>query len=133
MNKTVEVVRGQNKAVSLLHRAPPAQHEVACEAVLERPRQMFVENRIEIVIICSRVADLELAGESGVAVVGPLGVVVPLPELDGTDVGADEDGGAQEGVEGGGEDAGEDGLQEQHGRVGHGEGAGQKRGRLIPS
>ena len=62
---------------------------------------MFVENRIEIVIICSRVADLELAGESGVAVVSPLGVVVPLPELDWTDVGADEDGGAQEGVEGG--------------------------------
>ena len=57
--------------------------------------------------------------------VSPLGVVVPLPELDWTDVGADEDGGAQEGVEGGGEDAGEDGLQEQHGRVGHGEGLGK--------
>lgn len=74
---------------------------------------------------------VQLRGQPGVGVVHPLGaattkhsgstffssilcdsgqrilfflLVVSLPELDGSDVGGDEDGAAQEGVEGGGED-----------------------------
>ena len=60
---------------------------------------------------------LDLTGQPSIAVVGPLGVVIPLPELDWPDVREDEDGGAEERVEGGGEDAGDDGLQEEHGGV----------------
>ena len=44
-------------------------------------------------------------------------LIIPLPELDGSDVGGDEDGAAQEGVEGGGEDGRHNGLHKQHGRV----------------
>ena len=61
---------------------------------------------------------LDLTGQPSIAVVGPLGVVIPLPELDWSDVGADEDGGAEEGVERGREEAGDDRLQKEHGRVG---------------
>lgn len=51
-------------------------------------------------------------------------LVVPLPELDGTDVGGDEDGAAQEGVEGSREDCGDDSLDKQHGGVWRGSGQG---------
>ena len=89
------------------------------------PGEMLVEDGVEVVVVRAGVPDLELAGQAGVAVVGPLGVVVPLPELDGAHVGADEDGAAQEGVEGGGEEGGDERLQEEHGAVGHREGLGE--------
>lgn len=44
-------------------------------------------------------------------------LVVSLPELDGSDVGGDEDGAAQEGIEWRGEDGGDHRLDEQHGGV----------------
>lgn len=51
-------------------------------------------------------------------------LVVSLPELDRTDIGGDEDGAAQEGVEGSGEDCGHYSLDEQHSRVWRGLGQG---------
>lgn len=51
-------------------------------------------------------------------------LVVPLPELDGTDIRGDEDGTAQEGVEGCGEDCRHYSLDKQHGRVWRGSGQG---------
>lgn len=42
-------------------------------------------------------------------------LIVPLPELDGADVGGDEDGTAQERVERSGEDCGHYSLDKQHG------------------
>lgn len=44
-------------------------------------------------------------------------LVVSFPELDGTDVGGDEDGTAQEGVEGSREDGRDYGLDKKHGRI----------------
>ena len=125
VDQTVEIVRGQHEAVSLLHRAPSTKHEVAGETVLERPRKVLVEDRVEVVVIRPRVSDFELRGQPRVAVVCPLGVVIPLPELDWADIGTDKDGGAEERVEGRGEDAREDRLEEQHGGVGDGEGLGE--------
>ena len=89
------------------------------------PGEVLVEDGVEVVVVGAGVPHLELAGQPRVAVVRPLRVVVPLPELDRPHIGADEDGAAEEGVEGGGEDGGEDGLQEEHGGVGHGEGLGE--------
>lgn len=44
-------------------------------------------------------------------------LVVPLPELDGANVGGNEDGTAQKRVEGSGEDRRHNGLNKQHGGV----------------
>ena len=41
-------------------------------------------------------------------------LVVALPELDGADVGRDEDGATEDGVEGRGKDGRHEGLREQH-------------------
>ena len=86
---------------------------------------MLVEDRVEVVIIRPGVPDLKLRGQPRITVIRPLCVVIPFPELDRADIGADEDSGAQERVEGRGEYAREDRLKEQHGRVGHREGLGE--------
>ena len=125
VDQAVEVVGCEDEAVALLHGAPPAQHQVPGEAVLQGPGEVLVEDGVEVIVVSPRVADLELTGQPRVAVISPLGVVIPLPELHWADIGAHEDGGAEERVEWRGEDAGEDGLEEQHGRVGHGEGLGK--------
>ena len=49
---------------------------------------------------------LYLTGEPRIAVVRPLCIVVALPELDWSGVGAEEYSGAQERVQGGGESTG---------------------------
>lgn len=64
---------------------------------------MFVEDGVEVVVVGTRVA-VEVSGEPGVGVVDAFRVVITLPELDWTDVGGDKNGGAQDGVERGGED-----------------------------
>ena len=64
---------------------------------------MLVEDRVEIVVVGARVA-VEVSRQSGVGVINAFRVVITLPELDWTDVGGDEDGGAQDGIERGGED-----------------------------
>lgn len=51
-------------------------------------------------------------------------LVISFPELDRADVGGDEDGTAQEGVEGSGEDCRHYSLDKQHGRVCRGLGQG---------
>ena len=59
VHETVEVVRGEDEAVALLDGAPAAQHEVACQAVLEGPCEMLVEDGVEIVVVSSRVSHLQ--------------------------------------------------------------------------
>ena len=122
VDQAVEVVGGEDKAVSLLDSAPSAKHQVSSKAVLQRPCQVFVEDRVEVVIVCTRISNLELAGKSGVAVVRSLRVVVSLPKLDRSNIRADEDGAAEQRVERGGEERGEHSLEEKHGGVGNGKG-----------
>lgn len=58
-------------------------------------------------------------------------LVVSFPEFHRTDVGSDEDGTAQEGVEWSGEDCRHDGLDKQHGGVWRGAGQGSSRRKLL--
>ena len=64
---------------------------------------MLVEDGVEVVVVGARVA-VEMSRQPGVGVIDAFCVVITFPELDWTDVGGDEDGGAQDGVERGGED-----------------------------
>ena len=59
VDETVEIVRGQDEAVALLDGAPPAQHEVAGQAVLEGASEMLVENGVEIVVVSTKVSHLQ--------------------------------------------------------------------------
>ena len=59
VNETVEIVRGQDEAVALLHGAPPAQHEVPSEAVLQGPGEVLVEDGVEIVVVSTKVSHLD--------------------------------------------------------------------------
>ena len=59
VHETVEVVRGEDEAVALLDGAPAAQHEVACQAVLEGPCEMLVEDGVEIVVVSTKVSHLD--------------------------------------------------------------------------
>lgn len=44
-------------------------------------------------------------------------LVVSFPEFDGTNIGGDEDGAAQDGIQGSGKESGNNGLEEEHGRI----------------
>ena len=59
VNETVEIVRGQDEAVALLDGAPPAQHQIAGQAVLQGASEMLVEDGVEIVVVSSRVSHLQ--------------------------------------------------------------------------
>lgn len=51
VHKSIEVVRGQDEAVSSAVVSPAAQQKVATQWVLQRARQMLVEDRVQVVII----------------------------------------------------------------------------------
>ena len=59
MDETVEVVRGEDEAVSLLDLSPPPKHQVPSQAVLQGPGQVLVEDGIEIVVVSSWVPHLQ--------------------------------------------------------------------------
>ena len=59
MDETVEIVRGEDEAVALLDGAPPAQHQVAGQAVLQRASEMLVEDGVEIVVVSTQVSHLQ--------------------------------------------------------------------------
>ena len=59
VNETVEIVRGQDEAVALLDGAPPAQHQVAGQAVLQGASEMLVEDGVEIVVVSTKVCHLD--------------------------------------------------------------------------
>ena len=59
VNETVEIVGGQDEAVALLDGAPPAQHQVAGQAVLQGASEMLVENGVEIVVVSTKVSHLD--------------------------------------------------------------------------
>ena len=59
VNETVEIVRGQDEAVALLDGAPPAQHQVAGQAVLQGASEMLVEDGVEIVVVSTKVSHLD--------------------------------------------------------------------------
>ena len=56
---------------------------------------MLIEYGIQVIIISARIAG-NVAEQHGVAVVDPFCVVVLLPELDGSEIGFDKDGAAEE-------------------------------------
>ena len=59
VDETVEVVRGEDEAVALLDGAPPAQHQIAGQAVLQGASEMLVENGVEIVVVSTQVSHLK--------------------------------------------------------------------------
>ena len=59
VNETVEIVRGQDEAVALLDGAPPAQHQIAGQAVLQGAGEMLVEDGVEIVVVSTKVSHLD--------------------------------------------------------------------------
>ena len=59
VNETVEIVRGQDEAVALLDGAPPAQHQIAGQAVLQGASEMLVEDGVEIVVVSTKVSHLD--------------------------------------------------------------------------
>ena len=92
VNQTVEIIWSKHKAISLLNRTPPPKHEVSSQTMLQRPCQMFIEDWIKVIVICSRVPDSKLTCKSGVAVICSFCVVISLPKLNWTDIGHDEKG-----------------------------------------
>lgn len=89
MHQAVQVIRGQHETVALIDGAPPAHHEVAAQRVLQRPGQVLVEDRVEVVVVRSEVA-VEVRGQGRVRVVDPARVVVALPEFHRPDIGGKE-------------------------------------------
>ena len=59
VDETVEIVRGEDEAVALLDGAPPAQHQVAGQAVLQGASEMLVEDGVEIVVVSTKVSHLD--------------------------------------------------------------------------
>lgn len=53
MHKGVEVVRGEDEAVAGAVVAPAAQHQVATQGVLERARQVLIEDGVQVVVIAT--------------------------------------------------------------------------------
>lgn len=51
VDQGVEVVRGQDEAVPRGVVAPAAQQQVSTQAVLQRARQVLVEDRVQIVVV----------------------------------------------------------------------------------
>lgn len=51
VDQGVEVVGGQNEAVSRIVVSPSAQHEVATEGVLQRARQILIEDGVQVAVI----------------------------------------------------------------------------------
>lgn len=51
MHQSVEVVRGEDEAVACGVVAPAAEQQVSTQAVLQRARQVLVEDRVQIVVI----------------------------------------------------------------------------------
>lgn len=42
------------EAVSLLNLAPATQHEVSAQVMLQRARQMLVEDRVQVIVVCNK-------------------------------------------------------------------------------
>ena len=53
VNQSVEVVRGQDEAVSGHHVAPATQHQVTTQALLQGARQVLVEDGVQVVVVGS--------------------------------------------------------------------------------
>lgn len=53
VNQRVEVVRRQDEAVPGAVVAPPAQHEVSTQRVLQRARQVLVKDGVQVIVIAS--------------------------------------------------------------------------------
>ena len=51
VDECVEVVGGHDEAVALSGRPPAPQQQVATQAVLQRARQVLVEDRVQVVIV----------------------------------------------------------------------------------
>lgn len=51
MDESVQVVRGQDEAVSGAEVAPSAQQEVSTQAVLQGAGEVFVEDRVQVVVV----------------------------------------------------------------------------------
>lgn len=53
VNKGVEVVRGQDEAVPRAVVPPAAQHQVTTQRVLQRARQILIEDGVQVVVVAS--------------------------------------------------------------------------------
>ena len=51
VDESVEVVGRNDETVALQHAAPAAQQQITTQTVLQRPSQMLVEYRVEVVVI----------------------------------------------------------------------------------
>lgn len=51
VHQGVEVVRGQDEAVAGAVVAPAAQHQVPTQRVLQRARQVLIEDGVEVVVV----------------------------------------------------------------------------------
>ncbi len=93
---------------------------------------MFVEDGVQIRVV-HHGSSVDMRDESRIGVVDPLGVVVPLPELDGAHVAGEEEGAAEERVEGRRDDAAHRRLRQHQRAVGNGERLGERVESAAPT
>lgn len=75
VDESVQIVGGHDEAVPLEGVTPPTHRQIPTKAALQGARQMFVEDRVEVVVISTRVA-IELRREASVRMINALRAVV---------------------------------------------------------
>lgn len=55
VHQTVQIIRCEQKTVSLFHVSPSTKREVAAKTVLERTRKLFVKYRVQVVIVGTQI------------------------------------------------------------------------------
>ena len=76
MNQCIEIIRCHDEAIAAADIAPPPHHDIPTQGMLQRSRQMLVENRVQVVVVRTGIL-FQLTLKPSVGVIDALRVVVP--------------------------------------------------------
>lgn len=86
------------EAIALVDIAPSTHEQIPAEGMLQRSREMLIENAVQIVVIGAQVA-FQLGAETCVGVINATSVVIPFPEFHGTHIRGEKDGAAKKRIQ----------------------------------